>query len=86
MTCAPFCDMCGGNLDRAGQHFTCTKCLRSMPKKRIRAVDYDPDNYSHFALRGRSGRGWRYYRKVELAKEQDQGLLSPARDGAASAT
>lgn len=62
MTCEPYCDTCGGTLGRGGTDRDCEKCLREMPKKRIRAVEFDPLNYSHFALRSRGG-GWRYYRK-----------------------
>ena len=63
MTCPPFCDTCGGNLGRGGTARDCEKCLRAMPKVRIRATEFDPLNYSHFALKGGNGRGWRYYRK-----------------------
>lgn len=65
MTCPPFCDTCGGNLGHpANGDWTCEKCLRAMPKKRIRATEFDPDNRNHFALKGGNGRGWRYYEKV----------------------
>lgn len=60
MTCEPFCDTCGGNRDRAGQHFTCSKCLRSCRKERIRKDEFEYDNYSHFRLQTRGG-AWRYY-------------------------
>jgi hypothetical protein len=65
MTCPPFCDRCGGNLGRGGTERECEKCLRSMPKKRIRASEFDPGNWDHFALKGGNGRGWRYYEKVQ---------------------
>lgn len=64
MTLPPYCDKCGGNLGRGGTDRECEKCLRATPRKRIRAADYDPFNYSHFALKGGNGRGWRYYQKV----------------------
>lgn len=63
MTCEPFCDTCGGNLGRGGTDRDCEKCLRAIPKERIRKDEFESDNYSHFALRTRGG-AWRYYRKV----------------------
>lgn len=62
MTCPPFCGTCGGNLGRDGTERDCGKCLRSMPKRRIRKDEFEYDNYDHFALRSRAG-GWRYYVK-----------------------
>lgn len=69
MTCPPFCDRCGGNLGHPSNgDDTCDKCkrleaLRKGPKRRIRADQFDSRNPDHFALKGPTGRGWRYYRK-----------------------
>lgn len=68
MTCAPFCDGCGGNLGHAANgDWLCKKCkldaLRKCRKERIRKDEFDPANPLHFRLQSRGG-AWRYYRKV----------------------
>lgn len=68
MTCAPFCDNCGGNLGHPSNgDFTCAKCkldaLRKGRKERIRKDEFEPGNPIHFKLQTRGG-SWRYYRKV----------------------
>jgi tRNA(Ile2) C34 agmatinyltransferase TiaS len=68
MTCAPFCDLCGGNLGHpANGDWTCNRCkldaLRKSRKERIRKDEFEPDNPTHFRLQSRGG-AWRYYRKV----------------------